>query len=110
MPSLLRASTSFLHCVDFPDRSHPSKTIKAPLEIRRDILLRVSLNLDYPCRGATVSSFPFGFHFRFVLEIFRDKYSSATWKELFRLLVGADAIHINNIDNNRIHKKYKILH
>ena len=30
MPSLLRDSTNFLHCVVLPHRSHPSNTIRAP--------------------------------------------------------------------------------
>ena len=36
-PARLSASTSFLHCVDFPTRSHPSNTSRAPL-LALDIL------------------------------------------------------------------------
>ena len=39
MPSLLRDSTNFLHCVVLPHRSHPSNTIRAPRFAIADILM-----------------------------------------------------------------------
>ena len=42
IPSLLSTSTNFLHCVVFPLRSQPSKTISAPLDKTRAIFVVVS--------------------------------------------------------------------